>query len=58
MKFLLCMIIVLHQNHISNTTIDKDKSGRPLPVCSKNQQTNKEKPCRKLTIWQNVSNRG
>ena len=52
------MIIVLHQNHISNTTIDKDKSGRPLPVCSKNQQTNKEKPCRKLTIWQNVSNRG
>ena len=35
-------------------TVEKDKNGKPLPVCAKDQIPTKEKPCRFMTVSQRV----
>jgi hypothetical protein len=40
------------ENPLDKYIVQKDKSGKPLPVCEKDQKSTEEKPCRQSTISQ------
>lgn len=39
---------------LAQDIVQKDKTGKPLPVCAQGQVSTKEKPCRKITTSQRV----
>ena len=50
--FLLLFLISAGSFAQNAPTVEKDKNGKPLPVCAKDQIPTKEKPCRFMTVSQ------